>query len=256
MPSPEEFLLDHIDELMAVYQKHPGEHQKAFDVLCQRIPGMSQAMKANTFKTKAPTIVATVIKLRQSKVEQVAGDQGDVDKLAQAHKEEMRKLIQEFQAGMDNLTQNHQAEMEKLSQHLAELTSTVTRLTDEAKVSKLDHDKQMEKLRQEHRVEVDKLSQNHEDTMIKLTQEKQEFVEKLSHQPQVKKGSSLDGWTIELDRRGYYRAYKSIKGKVHSVYLGKVFNGSVAKAKIAAKMEKLRQDSTAPEPTKDETPNG
>ncbi|MBF0524734.1 MAG: hypothetical protein HQK56_06510 [Deltaproteobacteria bacterium] len=256
MPSPEEFLLDHVDELMAVYQEHPGEHQKAFEVLCQRIPGMSEALKANTFKTKAPTIVATVVKLRQSEVGQVAGDQVDVGKLTQAHNEAMDKLRQESQTEMEKLSQSHQTEVEKLFQQVTELTSTVARLTDEVEVSKLNHDEQMAKLRQGHRVEVNKLSQNHEDAMIKLTQEKQEIVEKLSHQFQVKKGSSLDGWTIELDRRGYYRAYKSIKGKVHSVYLGKVFNGSVAKDKIAAKMEKLRQDSIAPELTKDETSNG
>ncbi|MBF0475271.1 MAG: hypothetical protein HQK59_05440, partial [Deltaproteobacteria bacterium] len=42
-----------------------------------------------------------------------------------------------------------------------------------------------------------------------------------------------------------------IRGKVHSVYFGKGFNEETAKAKIAAKMDKLSQGLVA-EPAKDE----
>jgi hypothetical protein len=47
------------------------------------------------------------------------------------------------------------------------------------------------------------------------------------------KGHVMEGWSIRQDRHGYFRAYKKIRGKVRSIYLGKTFEGAGEKLRTA-----------------------
>ncbi len=51
---------------------------------------------------------------------------------------------------------------------------------------------------------------------------------------------NIDGWTARMVN-GYLRVYKSIKGKVHSIHIGKELDEEKARAKIAAKMKDLEE---------------
>ncbi len=45
----------------------------------------------------------------------------------------------------------------------------------------------------------------------------------------VKQKLNISGWSIQQDRKGYYRAFKKINGKLRAVYLGKSLDGAVDK---------------------------
>ncbi|MBF0507416.1 MAG: hypothetical protein HQK57_00610 [Deltaproteobacteria bacterium] len=157
MSSPEELLLDHLDELTAAFLEHSGKNQNIWKSLCQNIPGLTEAMTANTFEAKAPTIVATVTKLSQYGSGKVGGGQVDVDKITLGHKEEMDKLRQELQAGT-----------KKLSQQLAEATLTIVRLINDAKLNRRNHEKVGARIPQESQTVVTNLTQSHPTEMDKL----------------------------------------------------------------------------------------
>jgi cell division protein FtsB len=46
-------------------------------------------------------------------------------------------------------------------------------------------------------------------------------------------------WNAQLSKDGYYRLYRKIRGRVHSIYLGKELDFDKARAKIAEKEKKL-----------------
>jgi len=43
----------------------------------------------------------------------------------------------------------------------------------------------------------------------------------------------LEGWSVRQDKKGFYRAYRRINGKVRSVYLGKTLVGADEKVQAA-----------------------
>jgi hypothetical protein len=47
------------------------------------------------------------------------------------------------------------------------------------------------------------------------------------------KAPNINGWTVRQDKKGFYRAYKRINGKVRSVYIGKSLDGAVEKLQAA-----------------------
>jgi hypothetical protein len=49
-------------------------------------------------------------------------------------------------------------------------------------------------------------------------------LEPLTGQTPDSAGPNLNGWTIRKDKHGYYRAYRKIRGKTKSVYLGKTLD--------------------------------
>ena len=54
-----------------------------------------------------------------------------------------------------------------------------------------------------------------------------------------KEVKSIQGWTMHKAKDGYYRLHRKIKGRVHSIYLGKIPDTEKALNKIAAKEKKL-----------------
>ena len=51
----------------------------------------------------------------------------------------------------------------------------------------------------------------------------------------------IKGWSIQKSKDGYYRCYRKIKKKVHSIYIGKTFDTEKAKTRIKAKEKNLEQ---------------
>lgn len=57
---------------------------------------------------------------------------------------------------------------------------------------------------------------------------------------------NIDGWTVRKSPDGrYYRLYKSINGKVHSIHIGKDLDEAKARQKIREMMVKLREQEGA-----------
>lgn len=49
----------------------------------------------------------------------------------------------------------------------------------------------------------------------------------------------IAGWNVQLSKDGYYRVYRKIKGKVHSIYIGKELDIDKANRRIADKEREL-----------------
>lgn len=54
----------------------------------------------------------------------------------------------------------------------------------------------------------------------------------------------LEGWSVQLAKDGYYRCYRKIKNRVHSVYIGKTFDFDKARSKITKKEKQLGLDNS------------
>jgi len=52
----------------------------------------------------------------------------------------------------------------------------------------------------------------------------------------------IAGWSIQKGKDGYYRCYRKIGNKVHSLYIGKVFDAKKARTRVKEKEERLRLD--------------
>ena len=51
-------------------------------------------------------------------------------------------------------------------------------------------------------------------------------------------GNNIAGWTLK-ESGGYYRAFRTIAGKVHGVYIGKTADPEIVKSKVSAKEKEL-----------------
>ena len=50
----------------------------------------------------------------------------------------------------------------------------------------------------------------------------------------------IAGWNVQRSKDGYYRVYRKIKGKVHSIYIGRELDIDKANRRIADKERELR----------------
>jgi predicted GNAT family N-acyltransferase len=45
----------------------------------------------------------------------------------------------------------------------------------------------------------------------------------------------FEGWTVQVDSRGYIRLFRKIRAQLHSVYLGRCWSESYARKRIASR---------------------
>ena len=50
---------------------------------------------------------------------------------------------------------------------------------------------------------------------------------------------SIDGWNVQLGKDHYFRLFKKVRGRVRSIYLGRIYDVDKARARIRAKEEEL-----------------
>ena len=70
----------------------------------------------------------------------------------------------------------------------------------------------------------------------KVTQKEQSQAVRQGLHKEVK---NIQGWTMHKAKDGYYRLHRKIKGRVHSIYLGKTLDTEKALNKISAKEKTL-----------------
>jgi len=61
--------------------------------------------------------------------------------------------------------------------------------------------------------------------------------QKLDNQPK-----RIDGWSVQKSKDGYYRCYRKIENRVHSIYIGKALDLEKARRCITEKEKALRLD--------------
>ncbi len=66
------------------------------------------------------------------------------------------------------------------------------------------------------------------------------WLEKAAHSKRLYKSytisqKKIDGWNVQRVKDGYYRCYRKIRGRVKTLYIGKVFNEEKARDRIIEK---------------------
>ena len=53
------------------------------------------------------------------------------------------------------------------------------------------------------------------------------------------RAQNIDGWNVQLGKDHYFRLFKKVRGRLRSVYLGRIYDVDKARALIHAKEEEL-----------------
>ncbi|MGV0950106.1 MAG: hypothetical protein ACOYB3_05495 [Azonexus sp.] len=56
---------------------------------------------------------------------------------------------------------------------------------------------------------------------------------------------TFEGWTVQVDKQGYVRLFRKIRAQLHSVYLGRTWDESRARERIAARTLKAQTHDAA-----------
>ncbi len=124
-----------------------------------------------------------------------------------------------FNRELDRVTQDKEQVVQKLH--------NVTRQRDEVthKLYKLEHEKS----------ELETQSTTPDSRLAKVTQ-LLDLKPEVAHNRVPKR---IDGWSVQKAKDGYYRCYRKIDKKLHSVYIGKTFDVEKARGRVAEKERSL-----------------
>jgi hypothetical protein len=81
-------------------------------------------------------------------------------------------------------------------------------------------------------------SQNELDKVIQMNQAESSVRQKLDRNPK-----RIFGWNVQRAKDGYYRCYRKINNRVHSIYIGKTLDRHKAELRIQQKELELGIDS-------------
>lgn len=100
----------------------------------------------------------------------------------------------------------------------------------------------LEKQLQNRQKELDKVRQMSIEKVLKQMSpvlDQRSVRQKLDNPPK-----RVAGWNLRRSKDGYYRCYRKIKAKLHSIYLGKTFDSKKAHQLIMAKEKRIKLDKS------------
>lgn len=91
--------------------------------------------------------------------------------------------------------------------------------------------------------EVAELAQTVDELKTRLSQKKTDDERK----PKTERNTNhppkrIEGWNVQRSKDGYYRCYRKIANRVHSVYIGKTMDLDKARQKVLEKENEVRLD--------------
>ena len=89
----------------------------------------------------------------------------------------------------------------------------------------MDEKARLESELKDRQIELDKIRQGKRVALV---------TQKLDKMPK-----RISGWSVQHSKDGYYRCYRKIGNRVHSVYLGKKLDVKKAEKRISAKKKSL-----------------
>jgi len=202
MSSPLSFLADHENLILVAYRDNNNKPRDTWLSLEKYLPELSQTMTFNTFKQYISVFAFVKNRLDKVRQEEVIQEISNI-------KNEKTKLEQELLLAkhrLDKVRQNQDALRNKLERALEEKVCLE---------SELKH----------HQIKLDKVRQNKRNSQVN---------QKLDKTPK-----RISGWSVQYSKDGYYRCYRKIDKRVHSIYLGKELDIKEAENRISAKEKSL-----------------
>ena len=81
--------------------------------------------------------------------------------------------------------------------------------------------------------------------LVQADHTKKQKVNPMTDEPN-EKPKNFQGWTVQRSKDGFIRLYKSFKGKVKSLYIGRVWDESKASEKIREIITRLSENAYRP----------
>ena len=196
--SPIKYLLSHRKTVLNAYKENNQKASAAWGDLTGKSPEIARVMGMNTFKQYLP--------------------------LLKAFNDELDKVIQDKENVIQKLD-NRQYDSFSIEKQLHLVTNGLNEVI-------LDRDNVIQKLdkMELQNTEICQKVKGLESELDKIIQTGAKVNQKLDKHPK-----RVDSWTVQKSKDGYYRCYRKIGKKLHSVYIGKSFEIEKAKKRIAEK---------------------
>jgi len=188
---------------------------KAWEILKEKIPELSELIKLNTFKGYVKTLI--VIDKIMDKNEKIKHEKEEIVKRLSKNMEEKKELEKKLGKARN--------ELEELSIVRQENKKIMKRL-GEVRQKRETVNTELDKVRQEKMIlenRLDKVRQNEQQSSILTSPEKNIEGNNVPNR--------VAGWGVQL-KGNYYRLFKKIKGKVKWIHIGKKWDKNLAKKKI------------------------
>lgn len=219
MLSPIAFLIEHRKTIVQQYRQHENKPQKTWTSLQTILPQLSECMRFNTFKQYMSVFVVVtngldkVIQERDEIIQSRDSLLNDL-KITTKQRTRLERQVDALKIRLDKVTQDRDA----VTQSRANLFKDL-KITNQQK-------KQLEKQVNEFKTRLDKVT--HAAALDAAV------THRLDKNPK-----RIDGWNVQKSKDGYYRCYRKIAKRVHSVYIGKDLDLKKAQGRIEEKEKTL-----------------
>jgi len=203
--NPINVLIKYQKIIMETYYQNNNRPKATWECLQNKLPELSNSMSFNTFKQYLSVFLALLPEL-----DKVIQEKNLIAQKLETVKSENHNLKNKLQSTSQKLYKVIQEENET-KQNLKTVTQQNTELKDKTVNLKIELDKVIQK------GEIDK---RHAQT--------------LDNQPK-----KINNWNIQKAKDGYYRCYRKIDKKVHSIYIGKTLDIQKAQRRISEKEQKI-----------------
>lgn len=224
MSSPISFLVDHEAAILAAYNENNGKPANTWRRLETELPELSQTMTFNTFKQYVS--VFAFVKKRLDEVRQV--ETNHALRGLRDEKSALEKKLQHASERLYKVIQNQSETAEELKKTLKDKIRLESLLNEGC--AGLDKVRQDADLQSSEPEKLDKVRQ-----FRKL---ESPVIQKSGGVPK-----RISGWSVQRSKDGYYRCYRKINKRLHSVYLGKEIDLKDAERRIKAKEKALKASS-------------
>jgi chromosome segregation ATPase len=223
MASPIEFLMEHRKTILKQYRQNDSKPKKTWENLQEILPPLSESMSFNTFKQYMSVFVSVtngLDKVRQQRDEVIQTRDALIKdlKITSKQKTLLEKQVDNLKIGLDKVRQNRD-EVTQSRDNLIEDLNLTTKQKAQLERQVDDLKTRLDKVRQKGVIDVSALNG---------------LDKKLDKKP-----NRIAGWNVRKSEDGYYRCYRKIAKRVHSIYIGKNLDFKKARDRITEKEKKL-----------------
>jgi len=219
MLSPIAFLIEHRKTVLQQYRQHDNKAKKTWASLQKILPQLSECMSFNTFKQYMSVLAVVtngldkVIQERDEVIQSRDNLSKDL-KITTKQKTQFQRQVDELRIRLDKVIQNRDQVTQSRQDLLKDLKiATKQRVQLQGQVNEL-------------KTRLDKV--------IHTQAPDAAVIHGLDKKPK-----RICGWNVQKSKDGYYRCYRKIAKRVHSVYIGKDLDLKKAQVRITEKEKTL-----------------
>jgi chromosome segregation ATPase len=219
MLSPIAFLIEHRKAIVQQYRQHDSKPKKTWASLQKILPQLSECMRFNTFKQYMSVFAVVtngldkVIQERDEVIQSQDSLLNDL-KITTQQKTQLEEQVDELEIRLDKVIQNRDEVIQSRENLLNDLKITTRQKT------------QLEEQVDELKTRLDKVIHT-------------QALDAAVIHGLDKKPKRICGWNVQKSKDGYYRCYRKIAKRVHSVYIGKDLDLKKAQVRITKKENAL-----------------